>query len=233
MQIPRTAALRSLLIGALILTLLGSARWLLLQQPSRPALSAALLGHTIVVDAGHGDWDPGMIGTSGALEKDIDLAIAKKLAEYLRAGGATVLLTREDDAVLGADKAADMAARRQLAEQAQADMFISVHANSFVADRSQHGAQCFYQRGNERGQQLAELLQAALIAELGDNQRSALVHNGSYLLKNLDMAAVIVETGFLSNAEEEALLMDNDYQWQVALAIYSGVIDYYNAQSLR
>jgi N-acetylmuramoyl-L-alanine amidase len=185
-----------------------------------------MFGQVIVIDPGHGGIDPGMVGEGGEVEAVINLAIALKLAEYCRAAGAEVTLTRESEAALANSKSEDMQARAKLAQTTEADLFISLHCNSFTSGRAEHGAQMFYQRDNSQGQLLAETLQSELMRILANTQRVALPHPDSYLLKNLDTAAIICEMGFLSNATEDALLNDNDYQWQVAWAIFSGLNQY-------
>jgi N-acetylmuramoyl-L-alanine amidase len=192
-----------------------------------PALAPAMLGQVIVIDPGHGGIDPGMVGESGNNEATINLAVALKLAEYCRAAGAEVTLTRESESALATSKSEDMQARVELTRAAEADLFISLHCNSFTSGRSQHGAQVFYQRSNAQGQLLAETLQAELSRILGNTERVALPHPDSYLLRNLEQPTVICEMGFLSNAEEDALLNDSEYQWQMAWAVFSGINQYF------
>ena len=189
------------------------------------AMAPALFGQVILIDAGHGDYDPGVMGISGAREADINLAIAKKLEEYCRQGGMTVLMTRSSDAALADRKKEDMRRRVELAETA--DIFVSLHCNSYIGSSKQHGAQVFYQKGNEAGQLLAEAVQTRLKEELGNTDRVALAHPDSYLLKNIDAPAIIAEMGFLSNQEEEALLQNESYQWQVAWSIYQALNDFF------
>lgn len=206
----------------LTLSLLLLARSLSGRESALPALSPSLFGVSVVIDAGHGGGDPGMVG-SFALEKDINLAVARDLAEYCRAAGAAVTLTREGDAALAVGKREDMEKRVDLTRAAQADVFISLHCNSFVSDPGQHGAQVFYARDNPAGQRLAETLQNALGEALGNTDRAALPHPDSYLLKNLEGATVIVEMGFLSNPAEEKRLADAAYQWELAWALFHGL----------
>ncbi len=218
-----------LLLILLILALLLSAK-AAMGGAAAEALAPALFGRSIVIDAGHGGWDPGMQGQGGSVEQEINLSVALKLAEYLRQAGALVTLTREDGEALAETKAADMASRVFIAKEAGADAFISLHCNSFVSSRSQHGAQVFFQTGNEEGQLLAKALQDSLTAELANTERLALKHPDSYLLKNISCPAAIAEMGFLSNSEEEALLMDSAYQWQVAWALFLGTEAYFAAR---
>lgn len=219
---------KTIILALGLFLLIFAAAMIPLDEGAQSAMSPALYGVSVVIDAGHGGWDPGKVGEE-QIEKDINLSVARKLAEYCRSGGASVTLTREGDAALAEAKREDMELRVQLTELAQADVFISLHCNSFTSGSSQHGAQCFYQRDNEQGQLLAEYIQAAFKSELGNTDRSALTHPDSFLLKNIEGAAVICEMGFLSNSEEEELLADEDYQWQIAWSVYSGLIDYLRA----
>ncbi len=198
----------------------------------QPALAPALTGVTLVIDPGHGGADAGVTGTNGAPEDDINLAISKKLAEYCRRAGAEVILTRETEDALCEGKRSDLQARVEKAQAEEGDIFISLHCNSYVGDSSQHGAQVFYEKGNTEGEQLANILQNRLQQDLGNTERVALPHPSSYLLQHLSQPAVIVEMGFLTNAEEEALLQQEEYQWQIALSLYIGLWEYRNGTEL-
>lgn len=218
---PRPGLLAVVLCLALLLTLRAE----LAQEQVRQALAPALFGVSVVIDAGHGGADPGMVG-GAVLEKDVNLAMARVLSEYCRSAGAAVSLTRDSDTSLSESKRADLEQRVALTETARADVFISLHCNSFVSDPSQHGAQVFYAADNEEGRRLAETLQRSLCQQLGNTERAALPHPDSYLLKNIDCPAVIVEMGFLSNAAEEAELASSEYRWELGWALFRGLSDY-------
>lgn len=194
-------------------------------QNTTTVLAPALFGHSIIIDAGHGGWDPGVVGVSGSYEKDINLEIAKKLAELLRSGGATVTMTRESDIALAESKHEDICARLATIPQAEAELLISIHGNSYPADPHSQGAQVFYYPGEAESQALAFAVQERLGAELG-SQRVALAHSSTYLLKHANIPAIIAEMGFISNAEEEQLLLDPNYQWRAAWALYAGIVQY-------
>ena len=221
-RLPRRPRAAAVLLPLLFLLALGLAPG---RGPLQPALAPALFGTELVIDAGHGGSDPGMVGRD-VLEKDVNLEVARKLAEYCRGAGAGVALTREDDRELAGSKREDLAARAALAEEQGAAVFISLHCNSFVSDPRQRGAQVFYAAGNDGGQRLAACLQQSLSRELGNTERSALPHADSYLLRQISGPAVIVELGFLSNTEEEELLADPTYQWQLAWALFRGLAEY-------
>lgn len=190
----------------------------------------SLANHIIVVDAGHGGFDPGAIGPAKTVEKDITLAISQKLTRHLSEAGALVVTTRENDEDLAGEdfsgtllarKRKDLAARVTKAEESNADIFISIHTNADVSPRWS-GAQTFYSGTSEKAKQIAEVIQDELTRSLGNTTRKAKTGD-YYLTEQTKMAAVIVEVGFLSNPQEEKLLASPDYQEKVALAIYSGI----------
>ncbi len=198
-------------------------------KTAAPALSSTLFGRIIVIDAGHGGSDPGVIGVSGSIEKQLNLEIAEKTAELLRNSGATVIMTREQDISLADDKRGDLNARVGLATDNKADLYISIHGNSFPRTPSAHGAQVFYSASNLAGEQLANAIQNQMQL-LGTTDRVALAHKDAYILKHLTCAAVVAEVGFLSNAKEEEMLNTSEYQWDVAYALVKGTIEYLAAE---
>lgn len=192
--------------------------------------SLGVSGKVIVVDPGHGGFDPGKPGITGADEKDLNLKIALKLRDYLQAAGVTVIMTRTtDDDVDGMDgvkhKSKDMVERKKLA--AGGDILVSIHQNSFTG-ASVKGAQTFYNAKSEKGKKLATLIQQS-IKEYADptNRREAKSNTNYYVLKATEITAVIVECGFLTNPEEEKKLNTEEYQDQIAWSIYSGIVRYY------
>lgn len=191
-----------------------------------------MMNATIVLDAGHGGWDPGKTGERGANEKDLNLAVAEKLAEYLELGGANVILTRSSDDALGSGKKGDMAERKRIANESHADALVSIHQNAFPSAKAK-GAQVFYHKSSEKGKVLAECVQESLRNRVdGSNRRQVKENKSYYILRTTEIPAVIVECGFLSNAEEEKLLNDTGYQEKLAWAIYCGVLDYFEKISM-
>ncbi len=192
-------------------------------------------GAVIVLDAGHGGFDPGKVGVNDALEKDINLAIAKLLKQYLELAGFEVSMTREsDDGLYAADdsnkKAADMKARIRRIEEKSPLLAVSIHQNSFTQESS-FGAQVFYYKTSKAGAELAQVLQETLRTHIEDgNYREAKANDSYYMLKKSPCPMVIVECGFLSNREEAAKLVTEEYQKQLAWAICMGIVNYYNAQ---
>ncbi len=193
---------------------------------SQPVISWALAGKTIFVDPGHGASDPGVATSDGLLEKDVNLDIAKALAEILRQAGASVVLSRENDTLIDDTKKADLDRRLQLMTDTDSVVCISIHANSFPREPSIYGAQVFFNKDDERGQILATDIQEE-VSEVSNSNRKALAHSTAYILQHNAIPLALVEVGFFSNEAEKALLQDEEYQWQLAWAIYSGIVDYF------
>jgi len=184
----------------------------------------------IVVDAGHGGADPGKVGVNNILEKDINLSIALLLAETLKDGGITTVLTRDSDVDLsgGASnfKSADMRNRCQIITEANPVFTISIHQNSYPSE-SVTGAQVFYYTHSEEGKILASTLQNSLIANADpSNTRQPKANDSYFLLKKTPTPTVIVECGFLSSPSESALLSTYEYQEKMVHAIYLGILEY-------
>ena len=185
----------------------------------------------IVLDAGHGGNDPGKIGINGSEEKDINLAIAKRVKQYLEANGIRVVMTREEDEGLydaNAEnkKVQDMKRRIAVMEEAKPLVTVSIHQNSYTEEYV-NGAQVFYYKDSREGERLAELLQESLRARLNpENHRQKKANDSYYLLKKTQIPTVIVECGFLSNSREAQLLGQEEYQDKVAWAIHMGILQY-------
>lgn len=189
----------------------------------------------ILLDAGHGGEDGGA-GENGVQEKDVNLAVALQLREFLEMSGFRVVMTRETDVSIHDDsastnpekKVSDLHNRLKLIEQYPGCTFISIHQNQF--EQSQyHGAQMFYSKNDERSKLLAEKLQQSFVSLLQpDNEREVKAATKDiYLLWNAQVPAVIVECGFLSNPEEAAKLKEPGYQKDLAFTIYTGFLRYW------
>ena len=191
---------------------------------------------TIVLDAGHGGIDPGAMNNDKTiLEKDVNLAITKKLRDLLEASGATVIMTRDKDVSLYEEDEnktirqkynENLRNRKNIIDQSDADVFVSIHLNAFEQSKY-YGAQTFYQKGKDDGKELAQFIQDELKRVVDqDNDRKIKPRDDIYLLKNTTMPSVLIECGFLSNEKESKLLADSKYQDKVAWAIYVGIQKY-------
>lgn len=182
---------------------------------------------TVVVDAGHGGFDPGKVGVSNTLEKDINLAIAKKVEHLLRENGYVVHMTRTEDKALcqgneKRKKKTDMDNRVALINEVKPALAVSIHQNSFSAGTK--GAQVFYYQGAEKSKKLAGILQNTIREAVGDDNRRVEKANDSYyMLRKTSCPFAIVECGFLSNPQEEVLLCDEKYQEKLARGICEGI----------
>ena len=198
------------------------------------AAASPVAGKIVIVDPGHGGFDPGKPGIKGEDEKHLNLKIAILLRDYLESAGAIVIMTRTtDDDVDGMDgvkhKSKDMVERKKLAEGG--DVLVSIHQNSFTQS-SVHGAQTFFNAKSEHGKQLAQHIQSQIKRYVDTtNRREAKSNTNYYVLKATEIPAVIIECGFLTNPEEEEKLNHPVYQEKMALGIYLGIVKYFETQS--
>ncbi len=186
---------------------------------------------TIIVDPGHGGKDPGMVGVGGLEEKGINLEISLKLKKILEERGYRVILTREKDEGLydeSADnkKAQDLQRRIALIDEENPLLAVSIHQNSYE-DPQVKGPQIFYFESSGEGKKLAECIQKRMNEALGaENGRTAKGNTSYYLLKRSSSVLVIAECGFMTNAEEAALLQTEEYQRRIAEAVADGIEEY-------
>lgn len=189
----------------------------------------------IVIDPGHGGNDPGAVSKSGIKEKDVNLKIALYLREYLEQSGSIVILTRDKDIALYQGnvrnkKREDLKNRKNIVRQSNGDLFISIHLNSFP-QAQYYGAQTFFSKDNPHGKIAAQLIQEELRNTLDSgNQRTSLPKDDVYIINDLPIPAVLVECGFLSNAEEAKLLNESKYQRRLAWAIYTGIQRFFSRE---
>lgn len=192
--------------------------------------------YTVIVDAGHGGFDGGASASDGTVEKDINLNIAQKVSAILRLNGYNVIMTRDSDtgteddssAAIAKRKKSDLTNRLQLMRDNTDAIFVSVHLNKFTTS-SANGAQVFYTKNYKQAYDLANCVQSSIKKHIQpENMR--VVKQGTdstYLLKNAAVPAIIIECGFLSNADELEKLKNDDYQSQMAIAICAGIMDFY------
>jgi N-acetylmuramoyl-L-alanine amidase len=219
------------LLGFILLVFL----WHQITVSARPVIRPGLplSQKVIAIDPGHGGYDPGG-ETNGILEKDIALAISLLLRDYLQAGGARVVMTREGDydlldlPVAGPKKKRDMEHRKQIIDAANPDLVVSIHVNAISSSRWS-GSQVFYREDSPEGRRLALIIQEELTRVLKNTNRQA--KPGNYFITNeSDAPAAIVETGFISNPKEARLLANRRYQSQLAWAVFLGINRYFTDQ---
>lgn len=185
-----------------------------------------LIGKVIYIDPGHGGMDPGCV-YKDVYEKDINLKIALKLRDELEKNGAIVYLTRDSDVDLSINthnhKKSDLNNRIKAINDSKADLFISIHLNS-IESSSWYGVQLFYSESNKNNEVLVKEIQKN-IKDLNGNRKYK-KNNELYLIKSVDIPGVLVEVGFLSNANERYLLQTDEYQNKVVECLYNGIVDY-------
>ncbi len=220
-------------IAALLLTLGLVAVFGNIFRPARLAdalvrTSVGELRPTVVLDAGHGGFDGGTVSLYGTPEKEVNLAVALASCRFLQLFGFRVVLTRSEDTALAADKKQDMHRRLEIIRREPDAVFLSIHQNHFT-EQKYFGAQMFYgSRREQESRQLAAVLQDRFRENLNmqNNRQIKPAPADLYLFKNAPQPCVLVECGFLSNPEEAKLLVNPDYQGQIAFTIAQAVFEF-------
>ncbi|MEC0243970.1 N-acetylmuramoyl-L-alanine amidase CwlD [Paenibacillus dokdonensis] len=237
----RLSSIKKLLMGmCLLVVFIAVATFNIPTVKTTGHWSLPLSGKVIALDAGHGGPDGGAVSKQGVIEKDVNLAIALYLRDYLQQAGAVVYMTREGDYDLaGADtkgyskrKTEDLKQRAKLIQNTKADLFLSIHLNSFPSNRWS-GAQTFYYPNHPDNAGLAELIQDEIKRNLENTDRVAKTVDTVYLLQALKMPSALVELGFLSHPQESQLLRDENYQRKVAAAVYKGMLRYLSGEKVK
>lgn len=185
----------------------------------------------VVIDAGHGGWDPGAIGYYGTQEKDINLNIAR----FIRLLGLyddeiSIVLTRSEDIYIPHRE------RTGLANRLRADLFVSIHANAHPRSPAANGIEVLVHddtnlRTYPQNRALALLLQKRLTRALGVTDRG--IKHQRLFIRWAEMPAVLIETGFLTNPTEELKLRSFTYQWTVAQTIFDAIKEYLRSTNAR
>lgn len=191
--------------------------------------TAGLKNKVIAIDPGHGGSDPGAIGMARNQEKTVNLAVALKVKALLEKAGAKVLMTRDDDVdVYGPNSSAvdELKARTTIANVKKADIFVSIHSNA-AANRTAGGTATYYYQKTRYDSVLARNLQAGMVQN-GDLQDRGYFPANFYVVKRAIMPAALVELAFLSNPEEERLLVDPQFQQKLAQGIVQGIDKFFS-----
>ncbi|MBN4002309.1 N-acetylmuramoyl-L-alanine amidase [Nostoc sp. LPT] len=185
-----------------------------LTQPQRRVTNGRVV---VVIDPGHGGKDSGALGIGRAREKDVILPIGKRLAEILQQNGVQVVMTRDSDYFV------TLPGRVQLAERANADVFVSIHANSAGASRPDvNGLETYYY---DSGLGLARIVHNSILQSLNIRDRGVR-RARFYVLRKSSMPSILVETGYMTGRVDMARLRTSAYQNQMAEAIARGVLQY-------
>lgn len=189
--------------------------------------SNRLQGKIICLDPGHGGSDPGAIGPNGTMEKENTLTIAILLRELLESNGATVVMARDADqnvAYPNSPPDDELVARVNIANEADADLLISIHNDAFTGITAA-GTTTFHY-GDEESAALAGYVQKCLVEELGTKDRGSRFAS-FYVIRYAKMPAILVEVAFISNPEEELLLASTDGRTKAAKSIFNGIVKYF------
>lgn len=191
----------------------------------------------IIIDAGHGGMDGGAVSADGTQEQHLNLDIALKMNEYLTELGYKTVLTRADDNsihdsdadTIRQQKVSDIHNRLKIIEENPDSIFVSVHQN-YYTESKYSGTQVFYSVNNQESEKLAQNIQSSVVSSLQPDNTRQIKQSGSsiYLLHHSTVPSVLVECGFLSNAEETEKLKSEDYRMQMAQAVCKGIINYLN-----
>lgn len=194
---------------------------------SSPNSSETSLGNKkkiIVIDPGHGGPDNGSSSKSGTLEKTITLKVALKLGPMLEARGYKVVYTRKDDNIQWISEKEDLLRRAKIANDANADLFISIHTNSTDL-KNITGTETYYHQGSSEGKRFAQLVQNEVIEQVNTKDRGIKTEDFS-VLRNVTAPSILLELGYISTPSEEAILKDSQYQSKFAEGITNGIVKY-------
>lgn len=171
----------------------------------------------VIVDPGHGGRDVGAVGIGAIREADIVLDISLQVAQLLEQQGVQAILTRSDDREI------DLEPRVQLAERVNATLFVSIHANAIDMSRPEvNGIETYYYSNGER---LAATIHNSMLQSTGSRDRGVRQAR-FYVLRKTSMPAVLVETGFVTGAEDAPKLANAAYRQRMAEAIARGILQY-------
>lgn len=211
-----------------LLTLICVLSFFLFYLQAKEQKSSLLDGIVIVLDAGHGGKDQGTT-CKEISEATINLAIVKKLQHHLQQYGATIVLTRDGDYDLASNEATnrkkeDLKARMEIIQQNDADLFFSIHVNSFPSSDVQ-GIQLFYQKDNLTSKELTKYIHAH-VQKVNDNILKD-KEGQYYVLQESKIPSLLIECGFLSNLNDRELLMEDEYQNELTKAMCEGILDFF------
>lgn len=205
------------------------------QEQTAETVALPVTNKVIVIDAGHGVPDEGAESSTGTTEAETNLKIALKVQNLLEQSGSTVILTRSDEnAIYDIDsntlrekKISDIHNRVKIGNESSAEIFVSIHLNK-IPQQQYYGWQTFYKPNDEKSIKLAKSIQTNLNESIQkENKRVPMKLDTVYIMKHVEIPITIVECGFLSNPEEEQLLLTDEYQDKLAWGIYNGIIDYF------
>jgi N-acetylmuramoyl-L-alanine amidase len=176
-----------------------------------------LAGKKIMIDPGHGGYNPGALGVDGSRESDNVLAIALRLRDLLVRAGAEVFMTRTTNVE------PSLWERTEAANKAHADLFISVHDNAYPENPAVSGIMTFSRRSDPYSKQVSETIMDELSRITGFTDKGV-EEAGFYVLRNTNMPAVLCEIGFMTNWADAKVLQTSSMRDKAAQGVYSGVL---------
>lgn len=234
-------ARNKIVLSAILVLILGSVSFGSVAVSKMMAVNASssqTINTTVIIDAGHGGPDGGTSADDGTLEKNINLQIALKLENILKSMGINTVMTRTEDISIHDESAntirkkkiSDLRNRLSIINNTDDSVFVSVHQNHF-SESIYYGTQIFYSKNNPESSVLANSIRQSVISVLQKDNTREIKQSGTdiFLLHHAETPAVMVECGFLSNAEETAKLKDENYQRKLAFMIAIGICDYLRA----
>ena len=230
-----------IVLSAILFLILGSVSFgsvVLSKKMAVNVLSDQSYNTTVIIDAGHGGPDGGTSADDGTLEKNLNLQIALKLENILKSMGINTVMTRTEDISIHDESAntirkkkiSDLNNRLSIINNTDDSVFVSIHQNHF-SQSVYYGTQIFYSKNNPESSVLANSIRQSVISVLQKDNTREIKQSGTdiFLLHHAETPAVMVECGFLSNAEETAKLKDENYQRKLAFMIAIGICDYLRA----
>jgi len=176
--------------------------------------------YTVVIDPGHGGRDPGAIGISGLREAEVTLDVSKRVKELLSEKGISVIMTRNNQIDL------DLPPRVLIANKTDADIFVSIHANSTRGKRKDiNGLETYYYSGYE-GNLLAEKIQKQILGVSPESPDRGVKQGKFYVIKNTRIPSVHVEIGFVTGRLDARRLEKSTHREKLAYAISKGILEY-------
>ena len=174
----------------------------------------------IFIDPGHGGNDPGAIGARGTRESDVVLMAGLALKKIFEEAGQEVVMSRKSDTGVS------LASRAELANAAEADLFISIHCNGFT-NTGAKGTEVYSYMGDEQGEGLSKTVLTEICGALGTLNRGAKKENFA-VLRLTNMTSILIETAFITNSAEESMMMEDGFDEKLANAIAKGVFSHFN-----
>ena len=206
---------------------------------AEPVTAGAEPARVLIIDAGHGGEDGGATTAEGVPESGINLAIACKLEALAGLLGVETVMTRESQDISYPESAATTAQRKQSDQKARIELInaqenavlISIHQN-YYPDARPSGCQVFYGKP-EGSRELGELAHKNMTEALCPSSRrvAAPISEDIYLMRAAKCTSILVECGFLSNRNEAALLLTDDYQLKISALLLASYLQYEAGQS--